>query len=72
MYTARKSELAKLRAYYRALGRHYRRALVRGRLVDAMSIRERRRRVHRSVLIREEWCVDSLPGDARQLGKSGD
>ncbi len=55
MYTARKSEIAKLRAYRQELDALYARALTRRDPSRAQAIYDLRRRVHRAILVREEW-----------------
>ncbi len=61
MYTARKSEIAKLRAYRKELDDLYAGALARRDLDRARAIRDLRRRVHRAVLLHEEWQTGDEP-----------
>jgi hypothetical protein len=60
MYTARSSGLGKLRAYHHALSGEYGRSLRRHDYRRAQAIFDLRRRVHRAILLREEWGESSL------------
>jgi hypothetical protein len=55
VYTARTTPLGKLRTYYRELVGEYVRALRRRDYALARQVYDLRRRVHRDILIREEW-----------------
>ncbi len=55
MYTSKTTDIAKLRAYRRELDAEYAAALARRDLPRARALHALRRRVHRAVLIREEW-----------------
>jgi hypothetical protein len=55
VYTAKRSPLARLRAYHRELIGVYLGALRRRDVTLALRVFDLRRRVRRSILIREEW-----------------
>ena len=55
MYTARPTELGKLRGYHVELTHLYRAALKRRAYPAARAIYDRRARVRRAILIHEEW-----------------
>ena len=61
MYTRRKTQLGKLRSYYVALSNQYADLLRRRRFAEAREVFDLRRRVYRSILLREEFAVDTLP-----------
>jgi hypothetical protein len=56
IFTARVSELGKLKSYYAALTSLYRAAMRRRHLAEARAIFDRRRRVKRAILLHEEWA----------------
>jgi hypothetical protein len=58
MYTARKTELGKLRTYEQELTARYAEALLRKRLDEAKLLFERRRGLRRAILRAEEWKDD--------------
>jgi|GEM_PF-2328225 hypothetical protein len=58
MYTARKTELGRLRTYERELGARYAEAVLRRHFDEAKALYERRRDVRRAILLREEWQGD--------------
>jgi len=64
MYTAKTSEIAKLRAYRRELDGLYVAALARRDLPRARAIYGLRRRVLRAILVHEEWQPAELPAEA--------
>jgi hypothetical protein len=58
MYTARKTELGKLRAYEQELTARYAEALLRKHGDEARALFARRRGVRRAILQAEEWNGD--------------
>jgi hypothetical protein len=60
MYTARKTELGKLRSYERELTGLYAEALLRRHNDDARRLFERRRTIRRAILQAEEWNVEEV------------
>lgn len=64
MYTGTKAPLARLRAYQRELANLYLEALRRRDLDEAQRLFDLRRRVRRTILIREEWGESILPESA--------
>ena len=60
MYTAKRTALAKLKAYYAELTAPYLTALRCHNVVAARNIYDRRRRVRREILLREEWGESAL------------
>jgi hypothetical protein len=55
MYTARKTELGKLRAYERELTARYAETLLRKRFDEARALFDRRQHLRRAILQAEEW-----------------
>ncbi|HUX86243.1 MAG TPA: hypothetical protein VMW65_04515 [Chloroflexota bacterium] len=55
MYTGQRSQIAKLKAYEAELERPYLVALRRRDFLTARMIYERRWRIRRAIMIREEW-----------------
>lgn len=66
MYTAKKSEIAKLRAYRKELDDLYALALGRRDLRRAQELHGLRRRVQRAILLYEEWHPGELPSVSHQ------
>ena len=58
MYTARKTELGKLRAYEQELTGRYAEALLRKRQDEARALFDRRHSIRRAILQAEEWNGD--------------
>jgi hypothetical protein len=59
MYTARTTSLGRLKSYHAELTTLYRMALNQRRFERARGIYERRGRVKRAILVREEWAPAS-------------
>jgi hypothetical protein len=57
MYTARKTELGRLKGYHAALTGMYVAAMRQRRHAAARAILDRRARVKRAILIQQEWAV---------------
>ena len=63
MYTARKTEIGKLRLFAQELTAQYAESVLRKHWDEAKSLFERRRRLRRAILQHEEWNVDGLAVD---------
>lgn len=61
MYTTRTTELGKLKSYYNELTDLYHAALDQRHFEKARAIRDRRVRVKRAILLREEWAPSGVP-----------
>ncbi len=60
MYTARKTEIGKLRQYEQELTAQYGEAVLRKHWDEAQSLWTRRHDLRRAILQHEEWNVDGL------------
>lgn len=67
MYTARKTEIGKLRQFEQELTAQYAEAVLRKRWEDAKSLWSRRLDLRRAILRHEEWNVDGLTVDHGEL-----
>jgi hypothetical protein len=67
MYTARKTEIGKLRTFERELTTHYGEAVLRKHWDDAQAIWNKRRDLRRAILQHEEWNVDSTAVDNGEI-----
>ena len=63
MYTARKTEIGKLRTFEQELTAQYAESVLRKHWDEAKSLFERRRQLRRAILQHEEWNVDGLAVD---------
>ena len=63
MYTARKSEIGKLRMFEQELTAKYAEAVLRKHWDEAKDLFARRRQLRRAILQHEEWNVDGLTVD---------
>jgi len=60
MYTARKTEIGKLRTFEQELSSQYAEAVLRKHWDEAKTLFERRRQLRRAILQHQEWHVDGL------------
>ena len=60
MYTARKTEIGKLRTYEQELSSQYAEAILRKHWDQARTIFDRRHQLRRAILQHQEWHVDGL------------
>ena len=60
MYTARKTEIGKLRTYEQELTAQYAEAVLRKHWDEAKSLFDRRHQLRRAILQHQEWHVDGL------------
>ena len=67
MYTSQKTDIGKLREYRAELGRLYATAIARHDLTEARRVHALHRRVHRAILLHEEFNVSSQPAPANHL-----
>ncbi len=67
MYTARKTEIGKLRQFEQELTAQYAEAVLRKRWDDAKSLWTRRHDLRRAILQHEEWNVDGLAVDHGEI-----
>ena len=63
MYTARKTEIGKLRKFEQELSAQYAEAVLRKHWDDAKDVFARRHQLRRAILQHEEWNVDGLTVD---------
>ena len=67
MYTARKTEIGKLRKFEQELSTQYAEAVLRKRWDEAQSLWSRRHDLRRAILQHQEWHVDAPAVEDGQL-----
>ncbi len=67
MYTARKTEIGKLRTYEQELSSQYAEAVLRKHWDQARTIFDRRHQLRRAILQHQEWHVDAPAAEHGQL-----